>query len=458
MCKFSFGAVNDVQHSSLPRRGGLGLLVLFVAAFLTITTETLPMGLLPQMSKGLGASESQVGLLVAVYAFVIMVVTLPLASWTARWPRRRLFLVIMAAFAVSNLLMALAPSFPVAIVGRVVAALVHGVLWSMMAAYATRMVTPERAGRAVATVYAGNSAALSLGVPLGTAMGNALGWRSAFVALAVVAAVITALAPALLPHAPGARSSDSSVTKAFRIPGVLAIALATTLIMLGHFTLYTYVAPYLAHAGVTEQAVSPVLFAFGVAGIAGVWCAGLLVDRRPRGALLGAVGIMVLALAALAAFGSFTCGDDRSDRGVGAGLRGPADLPAVGRAEGRGGRAGRRLRPLHHRLQPRHRRGIAGRRADPGPPGRTRAPRRGSRTRRTRLAPGPRSAHLGLPPEPAFPLGRRGRVHPRARTGPRHHRASSRGIRPVLSAASTPPGFPSLPFRKGDPAHCEAPA
>lgn len=306
MCKFSFGAVNDVQHSSLPRRGGLGLLVLFVAAFLTITTETLPMGLLPQMSKGLGTSESQVGLLVAVYAFVIMVVTLPLASWTARWPRRRLFLVIMAAFAVSNLLMALAPSFPVAIVGRVVAALVHGVLWSMMAAYATRMVTPERAGRAVATVYAGNSAALSLGVPLGTAMGNALGWRSAFVALAVVAAVITALAPALLPHAPGARSSDSSVTKAFRIPGVLAIALATTLIMLGHFTLYTYVAPYLAHAGVTEQAVSPVLFAFGVAGIAGVWCAGLLVDRRPRGALLGAVGIMVLALAALAAFGSFT--------------------------------------------------------------------------------------------------------------------------------------------------------
>ncbi|WAM12523.1 MFS transporter [Rhodococcus sp. JS3073] len=297
--------MTDVMNdSSRSKRGGLA--VLFVAAFMTITTETLPMGLLPQMGQGLGASESQVGLLVAIYAFVVMLVTLPVTAWTANWPRRRLFLVIMAAFAVSNLLMALAPTFPVAVIGRLIAALVHGVLWSMMAAYATQMVAPGRAGRAVATVYAGNSAALSLGVPLGTALGNALSWRAAFVVLAGVAVLVMVAAPALLPQVPGTRSADSSAAKAFRIPGVLAIAVTTTVVMLGHFTLYTYVAPYLQDAGISEKAVSPVFFAFGVAGIAGVWCAGMLVDRRPRGALLSAVGIVVLALAGLGAVGWFT--------------------------------------------------------------------------------------------------------------------------------------------------------
>lgn len=305
MYKFSVNGVTDVMNdSSRTKRGGLG--VLFVAAFMTITTETLPMGLLPQMGQGLGASESQVGLLVAIYALVVMLVTLPVTAWTANWPRRRLFLVIMAAFAVSNLLMALAPTFPVAIIGRLIAALVHGVLWSMMAAYATQMVAPGRAGRAVATVYAGNSAALSLGVPLGTALGNALSWRAAFVVLAGVAVLVMAAAPALLPQVPGTRSADSSAAKAFRIPGVLAIAVTTTVVMLGHFTLYTYVAPFLQDAGISESAVSPVLFAFGVAGIAGVWCAGMLVDRRPRGALLSAVGIVVLALTGLGAVGWFT--------------------------------------------------------------------------------------------------------------------------------------------------------
>ncbi|WP_231868923.1 MFS transporter [Rhodococcus opacus] len=228
--------MTDVMNdSSRSKRGGLA--VLFVAAFMAITTETLPMGLLPQMGQGLGASESQVGLLVAIYAFVVMLVTLPVTAWTANWPRRRLFLVIMAAFAVSNLLMALAPTFPV---------------------------------------------------------------------LAGVAVLVMAGAPALLPQVPGTRSADSSAAKAFRIPGVLAIAVTTTVVMLGHFTLYTYVAPYLQDAGISEKAVSPVLFAFGVAGIAGVWCAGMLVDRRPRGALLSAAGLVVLALAGLGAVGWFT--------------------------------------------------------------------------------------------------------------------------------------------------------
>ncbi|MET9534240.1 MFS transporter [Streptomyces sp. NPDC006649] len=295
-----------VKTTSSLRSGRAGLAVLFLAGFMSITTETLPMGLLPQVSGGLGVSESRAGLLVALYAFVIMVVTLPITARTAHWPQRRLLLVIMAVFVLSNLLLAAAPSYAVAVVARLIAASTHGVLWSVLPVYATRLVPPERAGRAVAAVFASNSAALALGVPLGTTVGNALGWRSAFVLLAAVAALALVTAPLLLPEASGSPATRVTALAAFKLPGVLTVTVATTLVMLGHFSLYSYVSPYLRHIGVSSAAAGPALLAFGLAGVAGVWTTGVLVDHRPRGATLLFVGAMALVFAALAATGRAT--------------------------------------------------------------------------------------------------------------------------------------------------------
>ncbi len=277
----------------------ISLITLFVGAFLTITTETLPMGLLPQMSQSMGVSQSMIGQLVSFYALVTLLVTLPLTAWTSHWPRRRLFVSIMLVFAASNLLLAFSPHYAVAVVARLIAAAVHGVLWSMMASYATRLVPQQKAGRAVATVFAGNSAALTLGVPLGTAIGNALGWRVSFLAMGVISILVVVAGATLLPQVEGVKSGKIGVGTAFRAPGIKAIVLATALIMLAHFTFYTYIAPYLEDRGIPEGRVSGVLFAFGVAGIVGVWAAGILVDKRPRDAMLMSAGLVTLSMVGL---------------------------------------------------------------------------------------------------------------------------------------------------------------
>jgi predicted MFS family arabinose efflux permease len=132
-----------------------------------------------------------------------MVVTLPLVALTSRWPHRRLLIAVMGAFAVGNLLTAIAPNYPAAVAARLVAGLGHGVLWSMMAGYAAGLVEPNRAGRAVAVVFAANSAALTLGVPLGTALGQAAGWRASFAVLAFLAALVAAAAASGLAAAGG---------------------------------------------------------------------------------------------------------------------------------------------------------------------------------------------------------------------------------------------------------------
>ncbi|HZK59201.1 MAG TPA: MFS transporter, partial [Cryobacterium sp.] len=50
----------------------VGLIALSAAVFLSVTTEMLPTGLLPDMSRSLKVGQSQVGLLVTWFAFTVV--------------------------------------------------------------------------------------------------------------------------------------------------------------------------------------------------------------------------------------------------------------------------------------------------------------------------------------------------------------------------------------------------
>ncbi|WP_415840781.1 MFS transporter [Nocardiopsis rhodophaea] len=104
----------------------------------------------------------------------------------------------------------------------------------------------------------------------------------------------------LLPQVEGAKTGKVGFGEALRPPGIKGIVLTSVLIMLAHFTFYTYIAPYLKDRGIPENGVSGVLFAFGAAGVVGVRGAGVLVDKRPRGALLWATGLMTFSMVGLA--------------------------------------------------------------------------------------------------------------------------------------------------------------
>ena len=65
------------------------LLLLAAAVFVSVTTELLPTGLLPAMSRDLGVSEGRVGLLVTAYALMVAVLAAPIGVVTAGDPRAR---------------------------------------------------------------------------------------------------------------------------------------------------------------------------------------------------------------------------------------------------------------------------------------------------------------------------------------------------------------------------------
>ncbi|MBO1414911.1 MFS transporter [Streptomyces sp. FH025] len=284
-----------------------GLLSLSAAVFLALTTEMLPAGVLPPVARDLGVSEDTAGLLVTAFAYAMALGAIPLTALTRALPRRSLMVALMAGFAVVNVLTAVSGSFALTAAVRTAGGLLAGVFWSTAAAYAARLVAPERVGRAVAIVFAGQAVALTAGVPFGTAVGSAIGWRTAFGGLAVLALLLSVLVARFLPARPGDRARGGTrVGAVLRTPGVLVVSGTTLVVMLGQFAVYTYVATLLEGAGLGGAAIGWALLAYGAAGAVGVGAAATLVDRRPRAAVLGGLGLLEGAVLVLAVAGRST--------------------------------------------------------------------------------------------------------------------------------------------------------
>jgi DHA1 family inner membrane transport protein len=278
----------------------VALLVLLAAATCAaVTTEMLPVGLLPAISAGLHVSESKTGLLVSGYAAVVAVGSIPMAALLERLPRRPVLAVLLAAYGISNAVFAASTSYGLALAARLVAGLAHAAFFAVVVSAAVALVPRARAGRAVAIVMAGTTVALAAGVPAGTALGTAFGWRWVFAGAAAALLVLAAAAARFLPDTPPPAAGHQTVLAALRQPRLLLIAAVIALLMLGHFTAYTYISPLLMHAGVTTAAVSAVLLGYGTAGLLGLTLAGSVADRYPRPALFATIAVMAACLTGL---------------------------------------------------------------------------------------------------------------------------------------------------------------
>jgi predicted MFS family arabinose efflux permease len=294
-----------LQSPGLP---WLGLLVLAGAIFLSVTSEVLPTGLLPDMSRGLGVSESRIGFLVTVFAGVVVVTAAPMTALTRRYPRKTLVVVVLIGFALSNLLTAVGPTYEIVILSRIIGGLAHGLFWAVVGAYAAHLVPKEQLGRAIAVTAAGASAAFVLGVPLGTALGHALGWRLAFGvtcgAMLLLAVLVAIYLPAVhhIVHV-----STGEIPLPLRrdpsLPAIVFVCAITAVVMAGHNIFFTYIVPFFIGVnGFPESSVSTLLFIYGGAGAIGLFLAGWIGVRFPRAGLVGAFLAVAAAVLVMGLF------------------------------------------------------------------------------------------------------------------------------------------------------------
>jgi len=288
---FGFGA----QSARFPIAS---LLALALAGFVTILTEALPAGLLPQISVGLGISEALAGQLVTIYAIGSLVAAIPLTAATQGVRRRPLLLATIAGFVVANTVTTFSGSYVLTMVARFLAGVSAGLLWALLAGYAARMVPEHQKGRAIAIAMVGTPLALSLGVPAGTFLGNWVGWRTCFGIMSGLALVLMLWVRVKVPDFAGQVAGQRlSLGRVFTVAGVRPVLFVVLVFVLAHNILYTYIAPFLAATDMAER-TDLVLLVFGVTSLLGIWIIGVLIDRHLR--MLTLTSTVLFGLAAVA--------------------------------------------------------------------------------------------------------------------------------------------------------------
>ena len=279
------------------------LLALAMTGFICIVTETLPAGLLPQISSGLEVSSALAGQMVTVYALGSLLAAIPLTIATQGWRRRNVLLLTIVGFLLFNSITAWSSHYGVTLIARFFAGASAGLAWSLLAGYARRMVAPDLQGRAMAVAMVGTPIALSLGVPLGTWLGALVGWRTAFGLMSILTLVLMVWVVVKVPDYPGQTASQRiGLRRVLFTPGVRPVLAVVLTWMLAHNMLYTYIAPFVASAGLGNE-VDIVLLVFGLAALVGIWMTGRLVDRHLRNAVLASLATFA-AIALL--FGLFS--------------------------------------------------------------------------------------------------------------------------------------------------------
>lgn len=297
--------IGDIRRRS-PLAEALAVGALSLGTFAFVSTELMPIGILPQMAEGVGVSLGQAGFLVTGFALLVAIAATPLTAATRRWNRKWLMLSLLLACTLGNVLTYFAQSYAVLLASRLIVAAAIGIFWSTAASMAVRIVPERHAVRATSAVYGGLALASVLGIPAGTFLGNYAGWRTVFVALAVLSFAVFAKMWLTLPNlAAREDGAHSTVAEAWREPSLRAAVFVTALIMTANFLAFTYIAPFLEQiAGFETSWIGGLLLAYGAAGLVGNFAIAPIMARGFRPALLVTMLVLIGSLAALGVAGT----------------------------------------------------------------------------------------------------------------------------------------------------------
>jgi len=291
-------------------RGAIAPLVpVFVLDVLTAFTVGMVPPLLPLVVADFALSTAEAGLVNTLHAAGRLAGSYPASRIRARWGTRTAVVVGLAGLLVGALGCALAPSFALFLLGRVVMGL--GASVAFLAIFAELLeAAPARFRGRLANAFEA-TAILSLAVSgvLAAALAQAAGWRVVFAAVALVM-LACGLAARRLPPGAGRRDPEApgparpvSVTELRALAPIYGACFALAWTWSG---LFATMAPLLGHDryALGATAIGLALSAGYVAELAGLLVMGLVIDRLRREPLFLGGAVAVLAGGLLLAVGA----------------------------------------------------------------------------------------------------------------------------------------------------------
>ncbi|VEH68000.1 sugar efflux transporter [Rodentibacter pneumotropicus] len=256
------------------------VIIMACTAFIFNTTEFVPVALLTNIAQSFEMQTAETGLMMTVYAWTVLVMSLPAMLATRKMERKSLLIKLFLIFIIGHILSVIAWNFWVLLIARMCIALAHSIFWSITASLVMRIASKNKKTQALGMLAIGSSLATILGLPLGRLIGQLVGWRVTFGIIAVLALVAMFLIIQLLPRLPSKNTGSlASLPVLAKRPLLIGLYITTALIISAHFTAYTYIEPFMIQIGhLAPNLTTMILLVFGLSGVS----ASLLFNRLYR--------------------------------------------------------------------------------------------------------------------------------------------------------------------------------
>ncbi|KMK77973.1 MFS transporter [Alkalihalobacillus pseudalcaliphilus] len=255
----------------------------FILALSTVAVglvELIIGGILPTIANDLNVSLSSAGQLITIFALIYAISGPVLLVLTSKVERKKLYLISLFIFFISNILTYYSPSFSFMMAARVLSAMSTALIVVLSLTIAAKIVTPNHRAKALGLIYMGISSSLVMGVPVGILISDLFGWRVIFLGIALLSIGSFILISIFLQRIPGEKTVPLS--KQLKAVGSIKLGsahLATMFMLAGHYTLYAYFTPFLeAELHLTANWISLFYLLFGIAAVSGGAFGGILSD------------------------------------------------------------------------------------------------------------------------------------------------------------------------------------
>ena len=277
--------------------------VLAVGIFAMVTSEFAVAGLMPQLAGGLGADLARIGYLITVFA-VAMSVGGPILTFALlRVPPKRALLVIFAVFLAGNVLAAVATTYWVMVVARVISGVAAQAFFGIAISLCGQLAEERVRGRAIGVAMNGLMLGTLLGLPLATFIGGHFGWRAAFWTITLLTVLAALLTRARVHNPASAAPHESADLSVFRRPQLLLALVSSTLIIGATFSAFSFLTPILTEvSGFATGTIPVLLLAYGAATVIGNSIVGRLADQHPLTTLVGGTMLNAFFLTGFALF------------------------------------------------------------------------------------------------------------------------------------------------------------
>lgn len=278
--------MSTVSHKTSPTKTDAhwgGVFAMTLCVFVLIASEFMPVSLLTLIANDMHITEGLVGQGIAISGALAVLTSLTIYRIAGNLNRKYLLLGLTVLMAISGMVIAIAPNYPIYMLGRIMIGVVIGGFWSMSAATAIRLVAQHQVPRALAILNGGNALATVVAAPLGSYLGTTVGWRGAFLCLVPLAIAAFIWQCISLPPMENEKKQkqQGSMIRLFRISNVATGLVACGLFFVGQFALFTYVRPFLETVTrVGPSGLSLILLAIGVAGFVGTMVVSTLLNAR----------------------------------------------------------------------------------------------------------------------------------------------------------------------------------